>query len=395
MFRRLVVLAIVALLACQPALAMGPAVRDAVVNVQGWSFQSSSIDLYFARNAGSCTVARILVPCQSLLSTTRASNAYEQWADGHFTSVGSNVARITDLGLLSENAATNLTLWSNDLTQSGTWVSVNTTEAKDQVGPDQAANSASSVTASANSGTVLQTFTGTSSSRTLSVYLRRITGTGSITLTENGLTGTACTLATATYTQCVLTASVLNPTIGLIFATSGDKVAVWGMQLEATTYATSPVTTTTVSATRAADVISLAALALIAALNSQAAFLETNNSTYVSGAPPRVVSFNSAQAMEFNATTTLYRTTNNTNNADATLGSGTSAGLVKMASGYDAVSITGVANGGTLATAANAWGAMTGPVVLGNIAAGTRAVGGYLMRVAFSRTKGVFNGMTN
>lgn len=395
MFRRLVTLAIVALLACQPALAMGPAVRLAAVNVQGWPFSNSSIDLYFSRNAGSCTVARILVPCSSVLSNTRSSNAYEQWADGHFTSVASNVARITDFGLLSENAATNLTLWSNDLTQSGTWVSVNTTEAKDQVGPDQAANSASSVTASANSGTVLQTFTGTSSSRTLSVYLRRITGTGSITLTENGLTGTACTLTTATYTQCVLTASVLNPTIGLIFATSGDKVAVWGMQLEATTYATSPITTTTVAATRAADVIALAGPASIAALGSTAAYLVTNNSNFSTAAPPRIVSFNSGQNLEFNATTTVYRSSNGTNNADATLGSGTTAGFVKMASGYDAASITSVANGGTLATTANAWGATSSPVILGNVAAGNRASGGYLLRVAFSRTKGVFNGMTN
>ena len=72
----------------------------------------------------------------------------------------SNTARITRLldpdgeagtfALYVERGSTNDVVYSNDLTQAGSWASVTTSFAKDATGPDGVANSASSATATAN-----------------------------------------------------------------------------------------------------------------------------------------------------------------------------------------------------------------------------------------------------
>jgi hypothetical protein len=262
MFRRFLASLLAALLVVaqvQQVAALTPAQRVVVLSgVQGWSLPGSSADLYFARNAGSCAINRLAKPCSSLISTSRASTGQAKWSDGHFSSFAANTARITDLGLLVEQASTNKALWSNDWTNAA-YVKVNVTAAMDQVGPDNAANSASSITATSNGGTILQTVTEAATTNTESVYLKRITGTGAITLVQNGVSGTTCTLSTTVWTICTVTGSVLNPALGIIMATSGDKIAVWGGQFEALAFNTSPIPTTTTSAVRAADAILFAA----------------------------------------------------------------------------------------------------------------------------------------
>lgn len=236
--------------------------------VQSWTLPGSSADLYFSRNAGSCSVKRIFQPCTNLLTTTRAQtvSSYAQWLDGHFSSFAANMARITDQGLLTEITTVNKALWSNDWTNAA-YVKVNTTAALDQTGPDNVANSASSVTATANAGTILQTVTEVAATNTESVYLKRITGTGTITLVQNGVSGTVCTLTTTAWTQCSVTGSVLNPALGIIMATNGDKIAVWGEQFEANAFSTSPIPTTTVAVTRNGDQVFLAGAAQTAGLS--------------------------------------------------------------------------------------------------------------------------------
>jgi|GEM_PF-1219337 len=92
------------------------------------------------------------------------------------------------LGVLVEEARTNLCLYSNDLTQSN-WVKTSANAAKTATGPDGVASSASTLTATANNGVALQNITSASAARTGSVFLKRRTGTGSVTIAIGETTG--------------------------------------------------------------------------------------------------------------------------------------------------------------------------------------------------------------
>ncbi len=352
------------------------------VNVASGALAGSTLDLNFALNAGSCALYRIAISCSELLTTTRAQTvpSYAQWADGHFSSFSANTLRNTDRGALIENGSTNLALWSNDLTNAA-YTKVNVTAAMDQTGPDQIANSASSATATANGGTVLQLLTSSASSRTLSVWLLRITGVGAVTLTENGLTGTACTLSTSVWTQCTLTASVLNPTLGLIFATSGDKVAVWDVQFEAQAWASSPIPTTTVSVARNLDVVSINAIGLPAAYAASSAYVLVGSIPSFSQIM-RAVSFSGGCQLRINSTTV---------SASPGVASGTVTGIgtgLRAAYGFDVAGSTAIGNGSTLGTSATTCTPQTGSVFVGNLDGTTpRTSNTYLMRLVLGIPK--------
>lgn len=157
---------------------------------------------------------------------------------------------------LSEEATTNQMLWSRDFTNA-TWTKLNVTPALDQVGIDGRANSASSLTATLANGSVLQTITEAATLSALSFFIKRITGTGTITIQQGASTlDVTALINSSTYTQIELDATVLNPVIGIVIATSGDKIVVDMGQFENNPFATSPIPTTTVAVTRNADVLS-------------------------------------------------------------------------------------------------------------------------------------------
>jgi len=156
-------------------------------------------------------------------------------------------------GLLIEEARTNRILWCRDATDAA-WVKTNVTAAKDQTGVDGVANAASSLTATANDGTCIQTITLVSGSRTGSVYLKRITGTGNVQVSLNGTTYSTVDLSDTEWRRIVLSGTVTNPTVGIKLAVSGDAVAMDYGQVEDGAYVTTPILTTTATATRSADV---------------------------------------------------------------------------------------------------------------------------------------------
>ena len=124
-------------------------------------------------------------------------------------------------------------------------------------GIDGIANTATRLTAQANDTTILQPRTEGASTKTLSAYVKRVTGTGSIYITRNG--GTNWTDITSqingtTYTRVTLTSSVANPSIGFKIATSGDAIDVDYVQDESGAFASTPIGTTTAT-TRNADVL--------------------------------------------------------------------------------------------------------------------------------------------
>jgi hypothetical protein len=194
------------------------------------------------------------------ISFTRASNGWEFNSAGNLTQYGTNAPRfgyeqstLAARGLLMEMARTNLALWSRDLTQTA-WVKTNITAALDVTGIDGVADTASRLTATAGNGTALQTITAASTNYVTSFFVRRITGTGTVEITQNnGTTWTAITLTSAWQRFVIPAATILNPVIGFRIGTNGDVIAVDVAQTEAEAFPSSPIITTSASVTRAAD----------------------------------------------------------------------------------------------------------------------------------------------
>jgi hypothetical protein len=156
-------------------------------------------------------------------------------------------------GILIEESRQNRLLWCRDATQSGSWTCANVTPLLNQTGIDGVANAASSLTASADGGTCIQTITLASGSRTGSVYLKRLTGTGAVQVSLDGTTWSTVDLSSTEWRRIVLSGTVTNPVVGIKLATNGDAVAMDYGQVEDGAFATSPVLTTTAGATRAAE----------------------------------------------------------------------------------------------------------------------------------------------
>jgi hypothetical protein len=201
------------------------------------------------------------------ITFTRASAAWYFNSAGNLTQAATNEPRFdydpTTLqarGLLIEGAGTNIALHSRDFTQAD-WVKTNITAALNVTGIDGAANTASRLTATAGNGTALQTITSASATHVSSFYARRITGTGTVEITQNnGATWTAITLTSAWKRFNVTAVTVTNPVIGFRLVTSGDVIAVDVAQCEVASVPTSPIITGATSVTRAADVASVTTL---------------------------------------------------------------------------------------------------------------------------------------
>ena len=212
------------------------------------------------------TSAGVVLGSSGDFNVTRATTATRFNSAGLIESVASGVPRLdyyTSGGtagcpaLLVEVVATNLALHSRDLTNA-VWSGTTVTTAKNAVGADGVASGATTITATAASGTVLQALSHASQSRVFSAYIRRVSGTGAIQLTTNGGTNWTTVTISSLYTQVACAAqTVASGTIGIRLAVSGDVVEVDYAQGEVGPVATSPIATTTTSATRNAEVISL------------------------------------------------------------------------------------------------------------------------------------------
>lgn len=201
-----------------------------------------------------------VAPFTSLFTFTRAApDATYRGADGLIKLATTNIPRVeydtsgNCLGLLIEGSGTNLLLHSRDHTNAA-WVKTTMTAAKDEIGVDGVTNSASSLLATAINALSLQTVVIAASSRVLSFDIKRLIGSGTIELTQDGATFTNVTsqINSTTYTRVLLIASQLNPILGIRLGTSGDKIAVDFGQFE-NALITSRIPTTTATVTRALD----------------------------------------------------------------------------------------------------------------------------------------------
>jgi len=123
-------------------------------------------------------------------------------------------------------------------------------------GLDGIANTATTLTATAADATILQPITLASAARCASAYVKRRTGTGTISFTQDGggsWTDITAQINGSTWSRVQITSTLANPSVGFKIGTSGDAIDVDCVQNEAGTVATSPIVTTTAAVTRNAD----------------------------------------------------------------------------------------------------------------------------------------------
>lgn len=217
----------------------------------------------------------------------RSTTAYRRNSSGLLESVAANTLRfdydpvtLLPMGALIEGSRTNVVLSNRDLTNAA-WTASNVTVAKNQTGADGGANAASSLTATAANGTVLQAITLASAARFQSAYVKRLTGSGTIQMTmDNGTTWTAITPTTAWTPLTIPTQTLANPTVGFRIVTSGDAIAVDFVQNEDGTFRSSPIATTTAAVTRSADDLTIPTSAWLGSVGTfYAAYrIDTNRS---------------------------------------------------------------------------------------------------------------------
>jgi hypothetical protein len=229
---------------------------------------------------------------------TRASTGYAETVAGTLTSFASGAPRITDKGLLIEEARTNLLLRSQEFDNASWTKTQSSVTANSTTAPDGTATADSLLeTATTAVHVVNQAVTvATATAYTVSFYIKPIGrtqfkiefgsggwsggpvvlfDTSGLTATPTGsATGTIVALAngwfritaTSTTTAAVSAAVFLYP-YNAANSYLGDitkGLYVWGAQLEAGAFPTSYIPTTTASATRAADFAAISGVSVSA-----------------------------------------------------------------------------------------------------------------------------------
>ena len=182
--------------------------------------------------------------------TLNTTSSVARWTQGFYATSGF----IFRPGIFIEGAATNRVLYSDDYTQAN-WVKVNATADSDSVSTPYGTKATVTLTATASNATILQAFVLTSATRTYSVFLKRKTGSGTINISDDGVTWSAVTVDSSWRRYQVSGSSGVNPSCGIQIVTSGDAIYSLLSQYEDNPYATSPIPTTSSSLTRNAETL--------------------------------------------------------------------------------------------------------------------------------------------
>jgi len=160
-------------------------------------------------------------------------------------------------GITSAVAEQNLFTYSNTFNNAA-WVATNATVASGVTDPS-GGTTAFSLTANSANGTLYQTLTLTATAYTVSFWIQRVTGTGTINLTLDGtnFTAVAITSSWVKYTATT-TPTAGAKTIGIQIVTSGDAINIYGAQIENRSSATATNITTTTAITNYIPVLQTA-----------------------------------------------------------------------------------------------------------------------------------------
>lgn len=368
------------------------------------------------------------------LSCSRASNGYSENADGTLTQFSSNALRITDLGLLVEDARTNLVLQSDAFSNSSYWLATVLGVAADAANAPDGTATADKLTVTGSDSERIQgaevganVFTCTSGTvYSISIFAKAGSGAtwcnlllgdfatsfvrvwfnlsgggtvGSNSVIGNGVLDSASIEAkangwyrlairchfTATLSLCRLAFYPCEGGDGLTTTTNADFQYVWGAQAEEASFPSSYIPTTTASATRAADAVLIGgslSTVLKAELGATASVF-VDIISHVSPPSGEIIAENSLDY-------TLFETDGTNNNKvqslnafgtiDATFGSGNFSTGGKLGHTYDANGRSLVANAGTVVSDTHRWVPL-GDLYLGSVGA-TNFWSGYIRRIA-------------
>jgi len=269
------------------------------------------------------------------------------------------------LGFRREASATNNLLHSRDLSNAAWSTKTNITAAKTATGLDGIANTATTLTATAADAIILQPITLASAARCASAYVKRRTGTGTISFTQDGgssWTDITSQINSSTWSRVQITSTLANPSVGFKLGTSGDAIDVDCVQNEAGSVATSPIVTTTATVTRNSD-----SLTYQTASNwsdtAGTAFVEVAPLAYSGGAIGSAT--NGLLLSTSNSGATAYDGTNSANGPSGTPGSSE-----KLAFRWGGSAMT-VSSGGVIGTP----GTYDGGMGLSSIEVGSSAAG--------------------
>lgn len=186
---------------------------------------------------------------------------------------------------LLEVARTNVVTFNRDFTNAA-WVKTGITPAKDQLGIDGVAASASSLLATTPNATVLQAIVLASSARAQFCYIKRLVGAGVVNMTmDNGVTWTPVAV-TGAYTKVTIPSQTLaNPTVGFQIVTSGDSIAVDYFQNENGAVDSSPILTAGAAVLRNADKYGIPVLPSTIPVTIYCRFTDLTNGLIASSAP--------------------------------------------------------------------------------------------------------------
>ena len=396
---RNVILVLCALLAADPVLAASPALRQQMMQPPGWVLPNIGMGAadydfkngrYYVRGAG-------LVPPGITVSRTSAGTAVDAygnwWQQISSASCPSNqnglcAQRTTNLGITVEEARTNSALWSRDLTNAA-WTKTNITAALNATGIFNDANTASTLTATAGNGTVLQSVT-LATGNSYSVFVKRLTGSGEIDITGNGGTGwtnIASSINSATFTRVsIVNQAVTNPSIGFRIVTNGDAIIVDVHDLELGSFVTTPIVTTNAAVQRNADAVTMTlppvfqkAYGLVSCGTPEAPSAYGTNQRITTISDGSGANFLAAYKGSGGATVFIQ---NNSGGTATTFGSATWAQstLGKVSGSTTAGAQVGAFNG-----SANGTGAGSLPVGVNTVGFGNNTVGGAIWNGTISR----------
>jgi hypothetical protein len=190
---------------------------------------------------------------------TRSTSGTRVNKDGLIEVVTNNKPRIDFLNdsngaLLLEPSRLNVATYSEDFSN-GVYTQTNgTVTINNAISPDGTQN-ADTWTATSGSAQLQGVVVITSGVQyTMSIYLKRKTGTGQVSLRGVSNTSTPITITDEWQRYSVtLTSTDTNGRYGVLLLNSGDEVYVWGAQLEAGSYPTSYIPTQGATATRVAE----------------------------------------------------------------------------------------------------------------------------------------------
>jgi hypothetical protein len=175
------------------------------------------------------------------------------WSDKYAD--GSPIPAATLLGVVAENAATNLCLQSQAF-DNAAWVKTNATVTADLIAAPDGTVTADRIAATGALALVAQTITVSATPYAFSVYLKRLAGSGTVALVFDGtVTDVTAQINASTWSRVTATGT---PAAGakvfsIRVSTSGDSVYAWGAQVEAAPDASSYIPTTSAAATRNED----------------------------------------------------------------------------------------------------------------------------------------------